>query len=265
IGQDNLAMTIGRQGGTVGAEGWDVAFCSSHPSDLNLFRRGGNVLFPLWLLPEHDTLDPAKNVRHPNLDPRYLKALADALGLGVTPPFGLPKGVTPEDIFHFIYPVLHAPTYRSRYAEYLRSDFPRIPLPTDTQTFHALAALGEKLVALHLLRDPALAQGGPTYPVSGDHLVEKLRYEPLKDGQSGKVWINATQYFDGIDPETFAFRIGGYQVLDKWLKDRKGRALTIDDIAHYRKIALALARTRELMRELDGMAQPLFAQTKAAY
>ncbi|MBS0432509.1 MAG: DNA methyltransferase, partial [Proteobacteria bacterium] len=154
---------------------------------------------------------------------------------------------------------------------YLRSDFPRIPLPPDMATFRTLAALGEKLVALHLLRDPALQSGGPAYPVSGAHMVEKIRYEtgatltptplPLAgEGlKSGKVWINTTQYFDGIDPETFAFRIGGYQVLEKWLKDRKGRTLTIDDIAHYRKIAVALARTRALMREVDAAAAPLFA------
>ncbi|MGH8121168.1 MAG: type ISP restriction/modification enzyme [Rudaea sp.] len=218
-----------------------------------------NYYFPLWLLPEHNTLDPAKNVRHPNLDPRYLKMLADALGVGVTAPFDLPRGVTPEDIFHFIYAVLHAPTYRSRYAEYLRSDFPRIPLPPDMTTYRALAVLGEKLVALHLLRDPALENGGPAYSVSGDHAVEKVRYEPGKDGKPGKVWINPRQYFDGIDAETFAFRIGGYQVLEKWLKDRKGRALGIDDITRYRRIAVALARTRELMREVDAAAAPLFA------
>lgn len=212
-------------------------------------------VFPLWLLPQHDTLDPAKNVRHPNLDTRYLQALADALGVETQAPFGLPQGVTPEDIFHYLYAVLHAPTYRSRYAEYLRSDFPRIPLPPDRQTFRALAELGENLVGLHLLRDPALGQGGPNYPVSGDHIVEKLRY----DEKTGRVNINATQYFDGIDSETFAFRVGGYQVLEKWLKDRKGRALGIDDITHYRKIAVALARTRALMREVDAAAAVLFA------
>lgn len=262
----NVALIAPRQV----KEDWAV-FCSStiggHKTcsayDINYY-------FPLWLLPEHDTLDPAKNVHHPNLDPRYLKALAAALGVGVTPPFGLPEGVSPEDVFHFIYAVLHAPTYRSRYAEYLRSDFPRIPLPPEMATFRTLAALGERLVALHLLRDPALAQGGPAYPVSGDHVVEKVRYEPpAQDSahpstssgrtESGRVWINATQHFDGIDPDTFAFRIGGYQVLEKWLKDRKGRALTIDDIAHYRKIAVALARTRALMREVDAAAAQLFA------
>jgi hypothetical protein len=262
----NVALIAPRQV----KEDWAV-FCSSmiggHKTcsayDINYY-------FPLWLLPEHDALDSAKNVRHPNLDPRYLKALAEALGVAVTPPFGLPEGVTPEDIFHYVYAVLHAPTYRSRYAEYLRSDFPRIPLPPDVATFRALAALGEKLVALHLLRDSALDEGAPAFPVSGSGLVEKPRYEapaltptPLPQAgeglKGGRVWINKTQYFEGIDPDTWAFRVGGYQVLEKWLKDRKGRTLGIDDIVHYRRVAVALRRTRELMRQVDECATPLWA------
>lgn len=238
------------------------AIVADEPAEkISLSSKSSNnaFVFPLWLLPEHDTLDPAKNVRHPNLDPRYLKAVADALGLVTTAPFGLPEGVTPEDIFHFIYAVLHAPTYRSRYAEYLRSDFPRIPLPPDMATFRILAEMGEKLVALHLLHDPTLAQGGPVYPVAGDHVVEKVRYEPPRDGKPGRVWINPRQYFEVVDPDAFGFRVGGYQVLEKWLKDRKGRALGIDDIAHYRKIVVALDRTRELMQQVDTAAAPLFA------
>lgn len=254
---DNLALVTARSNKS---QHQDQFFCAALPVETKCGESTTqSATFPLWLLPEQDTLDPAKNVRHPNLDPRYLKALADALGVAVTPPFGLPDGVTPEDIFHYIYAVLHAPTYRSRYAEYLRSDFPRIPLPPDMPTFRAMAVLGEKLVTLHLLRDATRDQGAPAFPVSGDHAVEKLRYEPSKDGKSGKVWINATQYFDGMDAETFAFRIGGYQVLEKWLKDRKGRKLTRDEIEHYRKIAVALARTRALMREVDTTAAALFA------
>jgi predicted helicase len=249
------------------------AIVTDEPAEkISLSSKSSNnaFVFPLWLVPEHDTLDPAKNVRHPNLDPRYLQALADALGVGVTQPFGLPDGVTPEDTFHFIYAVLHAPTYRSRYAEYLRSDFPRIPLPPNEATFRALAALGARLVELHLLRDSALDEGAPAFPVSGSGLVEKPRYEapaltptPLPQAgeglKGGRVWINKTQYFEGIDPDTWAFRVGGYQVLEKWLKDRKGRELGIDDIVHYRRVAVALRRTRELMRQVDECATPLWA------
>jgi hypothetical protein len=263
---DNVALSTTRsvETGTF-SHAFAVAGLSTHHS---VSVKEVNYVLPLWLLP-----DTAKPLRHPNLDPRYLKALADALGVGVTDPFGLPEGVTPEDVFHYVYAVLHSPTYRSRYAEYLRSDFPRIPLPTDAALFRMLAALGAQLVALHLLRDPALAQDGPSYPVSGDHTVDKPRYAPPQAEQGsahpstgsgraecGCVWINPRQYFDGIEPETWAFRIGGYQVLEKWLKDRKGRQLDIDDITHYRKIAVALARTRRLMEEIDKAAAPLFAK-----
>lgn len=252
---DNVALVTTRM--TKGEE-FAHAFVADEPVEkISLSSKTSNnaFVFPIWLLPERDALDPAKNVRHPNLNPRYLEALAATLGVVTQAPFGLPQDVTPEDIFHFIYAVLHAPTYRSRYAEYLRSDFARIPLPPNMETLHALAALGEKLTSLHLLHDPLLQQGGPNYPVSGDHMIEKLRY----DEKAARVYINATQYFEGIEPETFAFRIGGYQVLEKWLKDRKGRALGIDDITHYRKIAVALAHTRELMRKVDAAAAPLFA------
>jgi hypothetical protein len=224
------------------------AICMSSKTSNN------GYVFPLWLLP-----DSTHKSRYPNLDPRYLKALADALGVGVTQPFGLPESVTPEDIFHYIYAVLHAPTYRSRYVEYLRSDFPRIPVPPDMAVFRALAALGKQLVALHLLRDPSLDEDAPAFPVSGSGVVEKPRYEALKDGRPGRVWINATQYFDGVEPEVFAFRVGGYQVLEKWLKGRKGRTLGIEDIVHYRRVAVALARTREVMTEVELAAAPLFA------
>jgi hypothetical protein len=212
-----------------------------------------SATFPLWLLP-----DAATPVRHPNIDPRFLKALADALGVEVSDPFGLPDGVSAEDVFHYVYAVLHAPTYRSRYTQYLRSDFPRIPLPIDAKLFRALAVLGAQLVDLHLLRDPALAQGGPAYPVGGDNKVEKVLYTPPKDASFGRVWINPRQYFDGISPDEWAFQIGGYQILEKWLKDRKGRTLDSDDVDHYRKIVLALAGTARLMAQIDEVGAPLF-------
>jgi len=156
-----------------------------------------------------------------------------------------------------------------------RSDFPRIPLPTDLALFRALAALGAQLVALHLLRDPTLAQGGPAYPVSGAHTVEKIIYTAPNNtdsahgstgsprAESGRVWINKAQYFEGIAPELWRFQIDGYQVLEKWLKDRKGRRLDIEDIGHYRKIALALAATQQLMLQVDAAAAPLFPEMAA--
>lgn len=249
----NLALVTSR---LTKGEDFAHAHVSTMPVEvISLSSKTSNnaFVFPLWLLP-----DSAIPVRHPNIDPRFLKALADVLGVAVTDPFGLPEGVSPEDVFHYCYAVLHAPTYRTRYAQYLRSDFPRIPLPTDAALFRALAGHGAQLVALHLLRDPALAQGGPAYPVGGDNKVEKVVYSQPTDATPGRVWINPRQYFEGIAPALWTFQIGGYQVLEKWLKDRKGRTLDSDDVGHYRKIALALAATQRLMAQIDSTAAPLF-------
>ncbi len=167
--------------------------------------------------------------------------------------------ITPEDIFHYAYAVFHSPTYRTRYAAFLKMDFPRLPLTSDLDLFRDLAALGKQLVALHLLdfaAAPSPSRLG-LFPVAGSNEVEKVRYvEPSRDGDgaaemNGRVYINKTQYFDTVPPEVWEFHVGGYQVCDKWLKDRKGRKLTIDDVQHYQRIIVALRETIRLMAEID--------------
>jgi predicted helicase len=162
-----------------------------------------------------------------------------------------------------MYAVFHSPTYRSRYAEFLKIDFPRVPLTSNVELFRELCALGEELVGLHLMEKygPDMA----TYLVAGDNKVEKVRYtaparEPSPQpspsgrgsaGEGGRVWINKTQYFDGVPPEVWEFHIGGYQVCEKWLKDRKGRQLSFDDVKHYQHIVSALAETIHIMAAID--------------
>jgi hypothetical protein len=202
-------------------------------------------IFPLWLnstTAEKDLINThtVADERTPNFALAFLAALHGKLGFAPTP----------EVIFHYLYAVLHAPTYRSRYAEYLKSDFPRIPLPPDRLLFEQLAALGEKLVALHLLKAPELNKPVTTYPVDGNHEVEKVSF----DAAHGRVCFNATQYFAGATQADWDFHIGGYRVLEKWLKDRKGRALSTDDITHYQKIVTAVRATRRLMAEIDAAA-----------
>jgi len=153
----------------------------------------------------------------------------------------------PEDVFHYIYAVLHSPTYRSRYAEFLRIDFPRVPLTSDKQLFRRLAEKGAELVSLHLMESPALENLLTEFPVPGSDLVEKVRYDEVKR----RVHINKEQYFDAVDPGVWEFHIGGYQVLEKWLKDRKGRKLTWDDQQHYQRVVVALKGTIRLMAEID--------------
>jgi len=164
----------------------------------------------------------------------------------------------PEDVFHYIYAILHSPTYRDRYAEFLKRDFPRIPLTSDRALFASLCAKGDELVGLHLMEYPRLDDFITTFDVPGDNCVEKVRYaEPKTEKDDtrtpGRVYINKTQYFEGVSPELWEFHVGGYQVMQKWLKDRKGRTLNFDDIKHYQKIAVALTETMRLMQEIDSL------------
>lgn len=223
-------------------------------------------VFPLWLLPVQVNPEQSLlNQRHPNLAPNFLVALAQALNRPLAPPHGLPEGVTPEDVLAYVYAVLHAPSYRSRYAGFLKSDFPRIPLLRHTETssgvgfdatifentWSALLSLGHQLINLHLLKNvPSTLR--VKFAVQGSNEVEKPRFEPVSGG--GRVWINASQYFDGVPAETWSVRVGGYQVCEKWLKDRKGRTLDFTDIQHYAKVVAALTRTRDLMFDIDKLA-----------
>jgi len=154
--------------------------------------------------------------------------------------------VTPEDIFDYIYAVLHSPNYREKYKEFLKIDFPRMPYPKDTKTFKKLVAFGVELRSLHLLESPKVNQFITTYPLAGSDTVEKITYK------NGNVFINPEQYFGNVPEVAWNFYIGGYQPAQKWLKDRKGRALTNTDIEHYQKIIVALAETNRIMKEIDG-------------
>jgi predicted helicase len=145
----------------------------------------------------------------------------------------------------YIYAVLHSPSYRERYKEFLKIDFPRIPYPQDAAQFWALSALGAKLRRLHLMENVEPLSGMAIYPKDGDNRIEKLSCE------NDKVWINDAQYFDNVPPEAWNFYIGGYQPAQKWLKDRKGRALNYDDIRHYQRIIRILKETGDIQKMID--------------
>ena len=156
----------------------------------------------------------------------------------------------PEDVMAYICAILHSATYRERYAEFLDIDFPRIPLTSSAGLFHALCSLGTELITLHLMdkTGPAIT----TYPINGGNVVEKVKYTEPKEGQPGCVWINKDQYFEGVPEEVWNFHVGGYQVCQKWLKDRKGRTLDFQDIQHYQHIVSALSEIIHLMAEVDA-------------
>ncbi len=146
--------------------------------------------------------------------------------------------------------MFHSPAYRERYAEFLKIDFPRLPLTSDAELFRALCTLGERLVGLHLMEQYGSLNA--RYPVPGNNVVEKVEFlAPGDAAESGRVYINKTQYFEGVPEAVWNFHVGGYQVCAKWLKDRKGRALSFDDIRHYQRVAAALAETIALMRRVD--------------
>jgi len=145
--------------------------------------------------------------------------------------------------------VLHCPSYREKYKEFLKIDFPRVPYPEDAQTFWQLVKFGSELRLFHLLEHPKTDQFITTYPKAGSNLVVKIRYE------SGKVHINEDQYFDKVPQIAWEFYIGGYQPAQKWLKDRKGRTLNPEDIRHYHRIVVALNETIRIMQEIDEVIE----------
>ena len=200
--------------------------------------------FPLYLYPDEPkgkllVEKASKPERTPNFTAEFLHAVKSALG---TEP-------TPEEIFYYIYAVLYSPSYRKRYEEFLKIDFPRIPLPEDYERFKKLSELGKELVELHLLKHPSLGETGVGFTESGSDIVEKVYY----DDSSERVWINKEQYFDGISKDVWEYRIGAYQVMAKYLKDRKKekRKLSLEEIEHYMRIAKAIDRTREVQGKVE--------------
>jgi hypothetical protein len=247
---DNLALATTR---IVEIGRFEHVLCSRNMLDHHAVSlKEVNYFFPLYLYPNGErpkSLFEHENGRRPNLSAEFVEHVCKLLGLDFLPDGrgDLRKTVGPEDIFHYAYAVFHSPTYRSRYAEFLKVDFPRLPLTSDKKLFRSLAAKGEKLVALHLMDSPALEKLITQFPQRGDNLVEQARYADA----DCRVWINPTQYFQGVPRECWEFRVGGYQVCEKWLKDRKGRKLGCEEIEHYQKIVVALRETLRLMDEID--------------
>ncbi|HXX24546.1 MAG TPA: type ISP restriction/modification enzyme [Terriglobia bacterium] len=321
LGGGNLGLSTTRSVEIV--RGWEHVFCSRQIIQLHTVSlKEVNYLFPLYIyLPDVENPNQAKlnaeisvwpagkNGRTPNFSATFIADLEKRLTLSfVSESKGdLKRTFGPEDVFNYIYAVFHSPTYRSRYAEFLKSDFPRVPLTSDREIFRSLCGLGVELVALHLLESPKLSKPIARYPVSGPNIVEKGFPKYFAPGElepasvaaglprhggvkpplhaavpqlkEGRVYINrgtgvpavsvaatspspktpvgtaalqSGQYFEGVPPEVWNFHIGGYQVCEKWLKDRRGRTLTYDDLEHYCKVVTALSETIRLMAEIDA-------------
>ena len=204
--------------------------------------------FPLYKYPdikEQQTLDQSSE-RTPNLNTDILKEISGKVGLSFTNEKETTKDTfAPIDILDYIYAVLHSPTYREKYKEFLKIDFPRVPYPKDKETFWKLVSLGGEIRKIHLLESAVVEKPISKYPNTGTNVVGKTKYE------NGNVYINETQCFEDVPEVAWNFYIGGYQPAQKWLKDRKDRELQIDDIRHYMKIIVALTETDRLMKEID--------------
>lgn len=260
-GKENICLNTMRQ---TKMTFWQHALVSDSPAPAVYVEiKDGSSIFPLYLYPEKKegelfSLDDDGSAwplsykgRRPNLDKKFVQDMVSKLGLEfVTDGKGdLQATFGPEDIFAYAYAVFHSPAYRDRYAEFLKIDFPRLPLTSDVALFRVLVAKGAELVDLHLMKSPALGRSMTTYPADGDNQVE--RGYPKYTDENQRVWINADQYFEGVPVEVWEFHVGGYQVLDKWLKDRRGRVLSYDDIRHYQRVIVALRETMRLMDEID--------------
>ncbi|MGH8592111.1 MAG: type ISP restriction/modification enzyme, partial [Gammaproteobacteria bacterium] len=259
----NIALVTSRQ---LAAPPWRHVFCSAGIVEMFLMSnktKEGNHVFPLLVLPNGDSDQQgalAMEEVRANLSSGFLGTLAERLQFeqGSHMP---PAGDAPRDVFHYVYAVLHSPVYRSRYAEFLKGEFPRVPVTVEPDLFRALVILGAEIVGLHVMKSPKLNNFITICTGSKNPEVARVGWS------DNTVWLDAaatkkgqpatpgTMGFRGVSEEVWNFHIGGYQVCEKWLKDRKGRTLTNDDLAHYQKIVVALAETIRLMKEIDEVIE----------
>jgi predicted helicase len=192
-------------------------------------------VFPLYLYPTEGEENLGES-RKPNIDEKIWHKIDKCAKLKTTP----------EQVFDYIYGVLHTPSYREKYKEFLKIDFPRIPYPKNKEEFERIVSIGNKLRKLHLMEE--IPPQTTSFDIEGDNDVTDIKFE------KEKVYINKTQYFANVPKLAWNLYIGGYQPAQKWLKDRKNRTLTYNDISHYRKIIAILIETQNLMQGLDKKA-----------
>jgi len=237
---------------------WSHIYSSCSITDKNIIAiKDNSYFFPLNLCKKKESegrssrskvmmlFEPGVDyeTKESNFSPAFIKALTDCCK----------RELSPEEIFNYIYAVLYSPTYRKRYEEFLKIDFPRIPLPSNYKVFKELSTLGKELVEIHLLKSSALDKTKVGFPKSDSNIVEKVSYN--EENQS--VFVNKEQYFKDISKEVWEYRIGAYQVMQKYLKDRKKRKLSLDEINHYMKVAKAIKLTIELQEKIDKVYEKI--------
>lgn len=255
LDRENLILSLTRR---LRDPAWQHAYVSQHITDKTLLSSRDNCYcFPLYLYQEEvkskkRSLGSAMMLFEPEADYGMKKPNLSAEVLGrLTKTFR--KAPSPEEIFYYIYAVLYSETYRTKYAEFLKIDFPKVPFTKDYNLFKNVSYYGTRLVDLHLLKSPDLDAPIAKFHGMGENKVEKLKY----DEKTGCLHINAAQCFEGISQTVWVYQIGGYQVCDKWLKDRKGRVLSLDEIQTYCRIVTAIQKTIEIQKSIDEIYEDL--------
>lgn len=244
--EENLGLVTTRQ---LSSERFCHALASTNVTDMCFVSNKGKesgYFFPLYLYPSSSKNHlfeetPEQKEKTPNLNPELIQKLNETYK----------RDVTPEQIFHYIYTVLYSNIYRKKYAEFLKIDFPRIPFTSDYELFSKMSEFGKQLVDLHLLTSSELSNPISKFRGHGSGSVEKVKYNE----EDMRVYINNDNYFDNVEKEVFEYQIGGYQVCNKWLKDRKGRILSLAETEQYCKIVTAISKTIEVQQAVDNLYQ----------
>jgi predicted helicase len=222
---------------------WSNAYVTNSITDhVAVSLKTIDYCFPLFIYQEPNQKDLFSQCESGKRMPNLSLKLTDALKSYKHQP-------RPEDIFHYIYALLYSNAYRKKYAEFLKIDFPRVPFTKDYKLFSKLAEKGEELVELHLLKSKKLVKPIAKCEGSGDLRVDKVTYDQNKV----RVHINPEKWFAGIPSEVWEYHIGGYQVAEKWLKDRKGKELSSEEVAHYTRVVTAIAETITVQQSLDDL------------
>jgi len=239
--QENLGL-VGMRQYAYDVPSYNYAFVTEQITESRIFisNKGIANIFPLYLYPEVDLYNGGdKYKREVNIHPNVLTALKNAYG----------KEPQAERVLYYVYAVLYSELYREKYAEFLKTDFPRIPFCADRTLFLQIAKLGGKLVDLHLMKSTSLKRPVAKFEGKGDNLVDKVSY----DQKNKTVFVNPNQYFRPISQDLWQYQIGGYQVMAKWLKGRTGRRLSLEEMKHYCRIATAVKHTIAIQKKIDGI------------
>ena len=258
IDRKNIGLMTCRQQSTFPFQHILISKHITEACAVSLQTKEWGYFFPLYIYEEEsnqiELYEKVNGTRRPNFKKEQLRLIEESLNLKLVTEAEQKgkKNFSPLDLLDYIYAILHSPAYRKKYEEFLKIDFPRIPYPKSQKVFWQLAKLGSELRQIHLLESPVVEKFITKYPATGGNPVDRVRYE-AQNKSKGRVYINSAQYFENVPLATWEFYIGGYQPAQKWLKDRKTKHLSFDEVAHYQKIIVALDQTDKLMKEIDKM------------